>query len=306
MRIDARGRKLWEVVDGDLAISGDTKASINRFNGGAFLSDDKTLLCGTRLSGEGLIAGRVLVVTSDGTISSAKDLFPNIPGATSAYINKCLAWNDGVALVGTFSRGMASSGWLMKLDKAGSISGQIEIPCIQAFDVVETANHDLLISSLDNSQRLGDSKIDRIDEHGRILATRHLDGKAIFVRSSGAEDSVAIVTQSFDGPTTLLRMDGSLHDVKTPVVLGQFAANKVIGLADQSFVFFGSVIARGATAAVARVYSNSSSRDFALEPLHSSGWINDAVPSDRPNEFASVRNLLSGHRAVLAWISVEK
>jgi len=37
MRIDARGRKLWEVVDGDLAISGDTKASINRFNGAALL-----------------------------------------------------------------------------------------------------------------------------------------------------------------------------------------------------------------------------------------------------------------------------
>jgi hypothetical protein len=305
IRLDSEGRRLWQFVDGS---SEDFKEPpghhTGRFNGGVFLEGGRTLLCGTLATPEEPSSGHVVILASDGKLSSSKSVWPKIDGAISAEIKKCLPWRDGIALIGRSDLGIGGKGWLVRLDNSGTQSYEVEIPCVEAFDAVETPDHELALSCLDNTERIGDSSIVRLG-NGKATSTRHIPGHALFVRSSTNGDFLGVVAEDVDRKSSLYRLDEHLQDISKPVSVGEFQTKQSYTLADGSAVLFGSVYERGATAAVGRFYSHAF-RPFALKPLNSSGGFIDAVATDRPNEFATVRTMLADGRAVLAWVAIEK
>jgi hypothetical protein len=135
------------------------------------------------------------------------------------------------------------------------------------------------------------------------LGGRHPGSTFVRPLSSGA--AISIITQDREPLMRVVRLDNALQDVGKPVGLGQFNSKRSYLLPDRSIVIFGGTFHRGDTAAVGRLRKNSSSLDLtALEPFSQSPWIIDAVPTNEPDEFAAIR--ITGYRAVLTWISLEK
>jgi hypothetical protein len=149
------------------------------------------------------------------------------------------------------------------------------------------------------------SRLDRLDASGNVLLTRYIQGEARFVRPYAAF-TIGIITEEVpDGPTRFFQIDSSFKDVKEAVSIGRFTSKSSYQPADRSAVVFGGVFGSGWTAAVGRLHGNSSWGELPLQPLHSSYWFNDATPTGRPNEFATVRQTAE-FLPVLAWITIEK
>jgi hypothetical protein len=102
--------------------------------------------------------------------------------------------------------------------------------------------------------------------------------------------------------TQFIDLDRNLHETGR-VNAKNVGLQKGYRLADHSLVVFGSTFDNYATANVARIYSDGSKRNFALNPLHAAGWVQSAVPIDPPREFAMVTNLNDG-QTIVSEISI--
>jgi len=320
-RLDSTGKPLWEYLDGpanDWGIS----PGIDRFSSAIVLPDNRVLLCGTRnpeptklepggripeRKGKPNVAGRLVIVDADGH-HLARDIYPQ--GDSQKYyteVQTCLAWSDGVALVGSASEPTGSRfGWLVKLDLTGKFIWEKVEPFKLALDAVEAADHDLLVLSWTYEAQGTYARLDKIDHEGNIVLTRQVDGGdwAGFVRPLSGASMITIVTIDRNLVTRRIRLDHSLN-VATSASIGKFSTHRNWFLADQSIAMFGSIFDRGDTAAVGYVRNNHAVDVYPLKPLHDSGWFDDAVPAGNASEFATVRVSLSG-RPVLAWLSLSR
>lgn len=305
-RLDSKGEPLWEFLDGPPdGWNKLTPPSINRINGAVVLPDDRTLLCGVKDRGRDNNPGHLVIIDRHGAVSAEKEFFPSGDELSySAELTKWLPWGNGIAVLGFASGKGKSSGWLLKLDLTGAVLWEKLIPIGHAQDVIETANHDLLVlSTAEHDVR--NSRIDRLSATGGILFTRKLLGQARFVRASTATHPIGVTLEQVpDGPTQLVFLDDSFKNSETPIDLGRVSPRSSYQLADQRTIAFGSSYSGGWAAAVQIIHGHTASPPLILDPL--SDAIEDAVPSARPNEFATVRKIIAEKRAVLAWIAVEE
>jgi hypothetical protein len=206
--------------------------------------------------------------------------------------------------VGTSRTKDAPTGWLIRLDRTGAVLWQKFVPCVSASDALETTDHGLLVLSMDFPDQ-GDSRLDKFNANGVVVASRRITGSlGTFVRPASGATEIEIATQLDEGKTRFLRLDSAYQDVGRPKSLGKFHVRSGFELSDRSIVLFGSVPRLGETAAVGRIFSHFGWGEYPLEPLHASGWFDDAIPADRPGEYATVRRV--GFGSVLTWISIEK
>ena len=307
VRINSEGKSLWEYLDGPSDGWEDRTPNVNRFNGAVPLPDNRTLLCGTKhIKGDRSknIAGRVVVLDGNGQVSEARDVFPN--GDSVNYhtsIEACLRWGDGIALVAS-ARGPTLSGLLVKLDPAGKKIWEKPVPFLNAFDTLETPNHELLVLSWVYEAQGTYARLDKVDPEGNVLITSQVPGgeHGRFVRSLPSASDIAMITRDGEGATSVVRVDSMLKQVSKPVSIGRFSCKASYSMADGSITLFGSVFDRGDTAAVGRLSRSFSLQEYRLQPLHTSFGITDATPSGHVGEFATVRT--TGYRAELAWISL--
>jgi hypothetical protein len=250
-----------------------------------------------------------VVIQSNGAVSGERDLYPNGDAGYRAQIHKCLRWADGIALIGQAQpqRSNGVLGWLVKLDLTGAVLWEKWLPAVGAKDALETPAHELLIASPDFlGHHPEDSRIDKLDVAGNVVASLLVKGHTQFVRPPSFDwTELALITEAADGPTSLLRIDSNLKVVHERVTIGAFFSNRCFELSDHSIVMFGSIRDRGATAAVGRIYDASSLQTFPLEPLHASPWINDAVRVGRAAEYVTVRPMGPDYHAALALTSIE-
>lgn len=309
-RVDLNGQQRWEHLDGPRGGWDDTQRNVSRFNGAVSLPDDQTLLCGTRTVSGPKSAGRLVAIQANGAVSVERDLYPKGDADYSAQIHRCLRWADGLALIGEAQprRSDGVLGWLVKLDLTGAVLWEKWLPAVGAMDALETPGHELLIASPDFlGHHQDDSRIDKLDVAGNVVASLLVKGHAQFVRPPSSDwTQFTVITQATEGPTSLLRVDSNLKVTQEPVAIGTFPSNRCFELSDHSIVMFGSIRERGATAAVGRVYDASSLRIFPLESLHASPWINDAVRVDSAAGFVTVRPQGPAYQATLALISIEQ
>lgn len=303
-RYDAAGNQLWEFLDGS-PVSG-----LHRFNGAVVLPDGRTLLCGIEAVPHEFTRAHLVILDGHGAVSAEQDIYPEgNPANYNAEFNQCTRWGDGVAVLGSAGRGAENHGWLVMLDLTGDVSWERFIPCAGARDVLETVDHELLVLSLDTIDARN-SRLDRLSTGGFVVNTRHMSGEARFIRPYSSGSTISVMTdEEPDGPTQLWQLndslDGSYKDVKKPIDLGRFIPKTGYELADKSTVLFGGVLSGGWTAAVMRTFSNSGWNELPLEPPHASYWFNEAAPTGRQGEFATVRRR-ADFRGVLAWVSIEK
>jgi hypothetical protein len=307
-RLNSKGQPLWEFLDGPPdGWNKLTPPSINRVNGAVLLPDDRTLLCGVKDRGRDNNPGHLVIIDLQGTVSAQKELFPGGDEVNySAEFTKCLPWGNGIAVLGFASGNGRSSGWLLKLDLTGAVLWEKLIPIGHAQDAIETANHELLVlSTAEHDVR--NSRIDRLDGTGAILLTRKLLGRGRFVRAPTATHSIGVTLEQVpDGPTQLVFLDDSFTSSGTPIDLGRVSPRSSYQLADRRTVVFGSSFNGGWAAAVQIIHGHTASPPLTLDPSYGSDAIEDAVPTTRPNEFATVRKIIGEKRAFLEWISIEK
>lgn len=299
--MDSQGKQIWEYFAG---APNDETPNINRLSGAVALSENRTLLCGTEGVPRQKYPGRIVLLDGRGGVIAERDLFPQ--GDTvkySARFDKCFPWGDGVGVLGSASGHGEGGGWLLRLDSNGAVLWERYPIVSSALDVQETADHELFVISRDGAL-MQDSRIDRVDKDGIVLLTRRLSGHAHFARAPSTGELVMITEKEPDGPTMLLKVNDVFMDIGKPMTLGRFSPRVAFELQDHSTVAFGGAFGGGWNAAVVRIYANSAWEEFPLEPLHISGWFNDAVPTG-PREFATVRATLDA-RPLLTWISIDK
>jgi len=307
-RLDSSGKQLWEYFAGP---PDDMTPNVNRIDGAVALSEDRTLLCGVEGAPRENSPARLVLLDAHGAVSEVRDLFPEGDKVKyNVWSAKCLRWGDGIAVLASASGIGKGDGWLLKLDRTGSVVWE-RFPLLgRARDVLEGQDHSLLVLSSDEVSA-NNSRLDRLDTEGNVLLTRKFRGQACFVRPLSPADSTIRITtdEEPDGPSKLWQvedsyLDGSFKDVEKPITLARFEPTTGYELADHSLVIFGGGFGGGWVAAVIRIYKNSATDEIPLGPLHQSGWVSDATPTS-PGEFATVRHTLD-FRPILAWISIEK
>ena len=127
-----------------------------------------------------------------------------------------------------------------------------------------------------------------------------------------------VVTDLNTAAKTFWSLDQDLREL-THTGPHAFGLTRAYELPDHSLVLFGSVNARGGTAAAARLYSDNAFAIFLIAPLHESFTLSDAVPTNSAAEYVAVRALVHpapgtpeasrpGHivtnETVLAWLEI--
>jgi len=280
--------------------------------------DGGTLLCGYTYVGERpaprRVVGLLIKLDKEGHLVNEAKLYPNGDQEFPInYLRKCAPWGDGFAVVGEASRLVVKEGrrdleyfyWLLALDTGGAIKWQKLIPNslgnVNDFSpLLVLPNQDLVFSAW----RFGlesPTEIMRIDSSGQVIAQRKLSSALMLVRQIAPNSSIRAITLGKPEPTkplpALLNLELDLVDAGE--TLGQAVGNMVNQaylLPDQSLVLFGSDFDRGAnTASIVKLSPDLRSREaFRFLPLWRTYWVDDAIPTGKPGEFATVRGVLSG------------
>jgi hypothetical protein len=262
----------------------------NRISDGLDLGGEVTLLCGTRKN-EDKQAAFISVIGADRKVETINFKSAN---HESTSITKCLKWNGGIALLGSAGDG-SNNGWLIMVDAAGHTQSLTRNEDFRALDALETADHDLVI--------LTHQRVVRVNGAHEIVARYDVPASSpILIHPVVPSDTVQIGVMEDTYKTEFIDLDRNLHE-KSRVTAKNVGLQKGYALADHSLVIFGSTFSGYATANVARIYSDRSKRNFALNPLHAAGWVQSAAPLNPPRDFVMVTNLNNG-QTIVSEISI--
>lgn len=305
-RTDAYGKVQWH-RDVHLAMpenAGGTKEA--EFEGVAMLPDDSAMLCGWRDSGEdparANLVGLLTRMDRDGNISDQRQVRPlDNPDFRLSYLHRCIAWQDGVAVVGEtmlFSSAAAQQYshkfiWLLFLNGHGRIEWQKLIPT--TFDA---ATAQLLVTPKQDLLLAGNSQLLRLSRSGEIKEQRDLNGW--LVRPTTADTALHFLVTRPDHTLELHTLGEQLEDV-APVVAGTAPVLQsldsrngiVYVLPNHTFALFGHQPGNVMKAGFASVSADlRQMQTYIFDSYGNSIWVNDALPTGRPGEFITIRPFL--------------
>jgi hypothetical protein len=308
IRLSADGRKLWEYRDSAISPKGSAE-----FSGAAMLSDGGVLLCGHEYTGHSQEAVMVRIGPD------AKLLYKNFahpaadPGTNWNSLSTCLPWHDGIAVLGrlsTLTPNAVSSGvagWLIKLDANGQYQWDRRGFIYLAEEALESSNHDLFL--VDGHVR-GGPRIVRVNERGDLIATTTINDDGLeeghLLYSLVPTPTLRLFAFQSSGPDRYLTLNSELRvvdDEKAP----RLAPRKAYELTDGTAVLFGGTRGGGSTATISLRYRDGGVETRALEPQHQSFWIIDAIPSQKQNEFVTVRAGVGLYRESVSapWVTTK-
>jgi hypothetical protein len=268
----------------------------SRFYNVVALKDDSILLCGIK-SVRKRPTPFLIFLDHDGKFTEERTLQTKEDGYPTGL--RCLKWGDGAAVLGVLARAPKGIGWLVKLDSNGSVLWEKADDLYGYDDAVEMADHSLmLIGGYDRS-------IVNVDGTGVVLGHYSIPGSDQHIMHPMSPQShvrvgVVVSTTTSEFLTFNLDLKGPTRSVRAAAV----GIKEGYELADGSLIVFGSTYRSTATANIARVYDNSTSTNFPVQPPYESPWIDDAVPGNEPNQFVAVRQV-SGN-SVIAWVAVKR
>jgi hypothetical protein len=260
-------------------------------------------------------------------MSEQKHLKPHDDPSYSASFEGCMRWGSGAVVIGTAGHvGAPASEWLLRLDERGNIRSETtEGQGGAGYDATELPDGTLAIF-----WRGAEPGIMKLDGSGKVVAQRALPADPILIQPLFKTSSfVVALADSGKALTTFWRVGSDLQEEL------HFDRSESIGigrgyeLPDHSLVLFGSqeihvrengIEKHAESANIGRVYPDFSVKNFPVNPLFQSGVVADAVPADKPHEFAIVRitvwpipgtseyrdkHSTVVHRCVLTWIGLD-
>jgi len=296
IRVSKSGEPLWEYVDGPANGWTDFSDNHQRFYGAVDLVNGNTLLCGIKKI-ENKISAFLVRLAPDGKLIDERILQPGSEGFPTGRI-RCLSTKDGVAMLSWLAVMPRGMGWLLKLDTAGNVLWE------KFGD--QFGNLDAMPADKGGIFLIGAQDVIKIDGEGNQLSRVRLppgsDQK--FIHPIGEPAKVRIGTTLSTVEGEIVDFDLNLHGPLHTTHLDNIGINRGLESGNGVVTLFGSRYFSGPTAGAARVYPNSDSKKFALEPRFQSGWFYDAVQTDaQSDEFATVRTLNGDGTGALAWIS---
>jgi hypothetical protein len=272
------------------------KERASRFYDAVTLADDKTGVCGIR-SIEHKPAAFLVILDASGKLVEDRVLIS--PDGIAVGI-RCFKWGKGVAIVSVISRIPRGTGRLIMLDDAGSFLWEKYSQAYVAGDMSTSGGNLLTIASDDGMTK----KIFKIRGDGSLLGSHAIpDGDAHFMHPTTSSPTIRVGVLQINGQSAFLAFDNDLRRQIQTVTVSNAGIKKGLELADHSLIIFGNTIGNDATASIARVYVNATSRRFILEPRHASSWINDAALGNKPHEFVTVRQQNGG--SIMSWMAVK-
>jgi len=302
-RVDGSGRKLWEYHDSAIPPKGSAE-----FSGAAMLSDGGVLLCGhenTEHAQEALL----VKISADAQVVYKHFVRPaDDTDANWNSFSSCIPWDGGIAVLGSastltpFLGFQRPSGWIIKFDATGQRQIGRRGKAYLADEALEASNHDLIL--LDTHFN-GGSRVVRINERGDVIASITIKGvEAHFLHPLTSTTRLRLFALQWTGPDRYITLDGDLRVVGDEKS-ARLGPRKAYGLRDGTALLFGSTRGPDMTAVISLRYPNSFIETHALAPLHESGWIIDAVPTGKKDEFLTVRNISGIYRQSFAdpWVN---
>ena len=312
-RVNAQGEVQWRYLASIVLPKAGEPAGDSLFTGAVTLPDDSTLLCGYRSRGVTKITGLLTHLSPHGRVLSAQTLYPNNDHRyVLNYLQRCVRWGKGVAVVGSTTRfrkrgttyTQTNYLWLIKLDDEGRIEWEKLIPNVGG-NVEVLKNRNLVLAAVGirygNGNLPSQTEITEITEirpDGSIRMQRTIPGHLVLVHSAAPGTSVSLISEGSSRATwrtlgtrlqTVARASGST---------GRIAIKKAYVLPDHALALFGYTTPPEyggmLLSSIAWVSPNLRHKQvFTFKPW--SIWIADAVPTGKPGEFATVREVSSLH-----------
>jgi hypothetical protein len=297
-KVDGHGKPLWRHTlgePGEFALGGGTT-----YSGIAVLKSGIIVLCGTlELQDANRHITDVSAVLTrldpSGRMLSVSRLHAAaVPTPHVASLETCVATPTGGLAVGTTSRDRVQSYWLVNLNDAGEVVSEKVIPMLSGRDgesglirgIAQSPAGDLLLFDA------GATAI-RISPQG----------------SAKARGPFGVPLMPMAGPMEPVRSIPPRGDLEITVFNGNFVRVQTIttkseglhrllaySLPDGTLAIFGEE-ERGSigTAAVGWIDpAHRRAESLVFKPTYGSVWVDAAVPTGAPGEFAAVRSLVAG------------
>jgi hypothetical protein len=271
----------------------------SKINGAVSLANGRVLFCGQRTT-QGSV-GLVTILDSNGRVVEERTELSNSDATmTLSGVTHCVHWEDGVGLIGWSSNGNHGSPWITRLDTNGAKLWSTRIPDLPTGDVVETADHCLVLTTFNSSTF--EVELVKVNGKGEVMARRTIKARD-FIQLHTVEPNNAVTVLTYGDGTalTMHKLNDRLEDAAKALEIGSFDAMQGRGyiLPDGSMVLFG----RTDTAAIAWI--STSGRLLALKEIdrkYKSFVIADAVPLAR-DEFVTVQeSVMQNHGLVISWV----
>jgi hypothetical protein len=301
-------------------------ANVPGFRGAAALPDGSVFLCGygigapgrdrpsllVHVEGSGHVASEeVLQPPSDADpLKGARAIFSTQPDVVLSGLDGCVAWGDGIGLVGRasfYSRSASNPAvregryyhWILFVDTTGKIVWQkllplafLPSPIAELTSVLITPEKNLLFTR----HWGGESEVLSISQSGQLVAQRQLNGVYVAVHLEGSATSIQLFGGEPLGTKNLLTVDEDLNDLSREdgLNLPRFVAKSAYGGKLGSLLLVGQAI-REPQSLSAVCYVTASRRvtteTLAHAPLSDDGSGGVSAPSSRPNRIVVARRV---------------
>src|ERR1017187_6301397 len=308
-RVNAHGEVQWR----HLVSKGSQRRDVRdpQYSGAAMLPDDSAVLCGFKAIEDGKYSRTVGLLSHIGKpaeVISERLVYPNNDTTYElVYLRRCISISDGVLIFGTATRVLDDTttprqgkqfGWIVALDPQGNVKWEklLEQP---AGDVTSFAmsGPDVAIASYSRPPigSVEAKQINVINSDGVIKAHKVIGGSVMLVQSVIPDPMVRFmpIGGSTNAYLTTLgpQLQDSDHIAGRAEILA--AAQRAYYLPDRSIALFGKqqVEANATSASIAWLSADLALNDHLLLPVFASIQIEDAVPTGKPGEFATVRRV---------------
>jgi hypothetical protein len=315
-RFKADGTVAWRYVDPRDDSYPRPNQSQSEFTGAVGLSDGSVMLCGSRFSIEGE-QGLLVHVGATGEVLSRELLSPaaGAPFKLSS-LDRCLAWNDGIVLMGVVPQSPVGMGWMIRLASGGKHLwekvGQDQL----SGDAITLQDQTLVLArtALDfSSIELKTMSFDGVVTHRRTFPCGGPCGYFNLFRNVGKDTDFNLEVLGISN-TSLYHLGPDLLDRQAPVGSMLILSRRSFRLASGPLLIFGQGHNEAMVASIDKrggLHSLYSSKPI-WDPLHRT-IVEESIKFDdaaaiSEAQFVSVRtwNAPLDHRGVyLEWFQIE-
>jgi hypothetical protein len=303
---DANGGVLWRYADRDAAATPKSNGQ-SEYHGVVPLSNGNLLLCGISQTPNGS-AALLTILNSAGQLVEKRLIQPPGPGTYYATrFDRCLQWDDGIAVIGGTVRDGTPFDWLIKLDGNGGKQWDLFDYRLIGIDAVETVDHNLVMASTDVVTR--STTLVQVDPQGHVASTMTFAGYPDnMVRSAVPTSTLKVLANIDRANTEVFTLNDKFAQIASPrpTNLKMTFNGCAWVLWDGSVAVFGNLFAQGGVyrSTVARIAARDrpdEARAFALpNPQSISASVYDAVPISEKT-FVAARDLNGS--LVLSWVT---
>ena len=297
-RVDVNSRVLWRYLGEPVGPEG---AHGSNFRGAVLLSDDSVLACGHTTGGPADRPQSVGLLTRlglHGEVLNRREVQPSLDGTPlngGGELKACLRTPSGIVAIGETAYWTSTSTpfrkyhgyfWLLGIDPGGQVSSQKLIP--QPLRAAGQPMSDIVDAlALSNGDVVIQTRSPDLIELNANGAVRTRSSVSLLRNASGewprgAENELIVETAA----DRFQRLAPNSEVGRVP-----FDSQRAYLLADGSIALFGGEAGcGGTTAAVAWIRSDLRSKEsHVFRPTCATAMVEDAIPTGKPGEFATVR-----------------